>query len=43
MKIIGFDCGPPRLPLVCLTPIEEDSLQKELKAIGFFDWARGKE
>lgn len=42
MKPLGFDCGPPRLPLVALTPEQEVALQHELTTIGFFDWARGK-
>lgn len=42
MKILGFDCGPPRLPLVALTPEQEVAMQQGLTAIGFFDWARGE-
>jgi len=40
MKIIGIDCGPMRLPQDSLTPEETKALEKEMKAIGFFDWAR---
>jgi N-acetylneuraminate lyase len=39
MKLIGLDCGPNRLPLNTLSPQESTVLQKDLDAIGFFDWA----
>ncbi len=38
MKLIGLDCGPPRLPLRALTADECKSLQADLEAIGFFDF-----
>jgi N-acetylneuraminate lyase len=38
MKLIGFDCGPVRLPNVTLTEAELAALKKELKELGFFDW-----
>ncbi|MCD6364969.1 MAG: dihydrodipicolinate synthase family protein [Planctomycetes bacterium] len=38
MKLIGIDCGPPRLPLDSLSDDEEASLRQELTEIGFFDW-----
>lgn len=41
MKIIGVDCGPPRLPQVGLCPEEVAALRSELEAIGFFEWGRG--
>ncbi len=40
MAMIGFDCGPTRLPVVALTADETDSLRTDLNAIGFFDWGR---
>ncbi len=38
MGFIGVDCGPPRLPLRCLTPQRTDELHSALEQIGFFDW-----
>jgi N-acetylneuraminate lyase len=38
MKLIGLDCGPCRLPLVTLTARELPDLEKDLRAIGFFEW-----
>ncbi len=38
MKMIGVDCGPPRLPLRELLPDEYSALESELGAIGFFDY-----
>ena len=40
MTMIGFDCGPTRLPVVPLDAGEVDALRSELEAIGFFDWGR---
>jgi N-acetylneuraminate lyase len=40
MKLIGLDCGPMRLPQVSLTPEKLALLQKEIEAIGFFEWGR---
>jgi N-acetylneuraminate lyase len=40
MKLIGFDCGPIRLPQVALTKEEEARLKSEMERIGFFEWAR---
>lgn len=37
MAMIGYDCGPSRLPI---TPLEEDrteALRRDLESIGFFD------
>jgi N-acetylneuraminate lyase len=42
MKIIGLDCGPTRLPQISLTKPEEDSLRKEMEALGFFEIARSR-
>jgi N-acetylneuraminate lyase len=42
MKLVGVDCGPPRLPLQPLTPHEERKLQERLADIGFFDWIAGE-
>ncbi|WP_289024430.1 dihydrodipicolinate synthase family protein [uncultured Salegentibacter sp.] len=39
MKMIGIDCGPVALPLLSLTPEEEDDLRQELEKTTFFDWA----
>jgi len=43
MKLIGFDCGPNRLPLETLTPQELKAMKSELDEIVFFDWALPKE
>ena len=40
MKLTGLDLGPCRLPLATLTPEQESSLDRDLRAIGFFDWIR---
>lgn len=39
MKLIGIDCGPVRLPLRNLSPMQEAALYDALKALGFFDYA----
>jgi N-acetylneuraminate lyase len=39
MKLSGMDCGPVRLPLKYLDPEKMKSLEKDLRTIGFFDWA----
>nr|WP_295922776.1 dihydrodipicolinate synthase family protein [uncultured Dyadobacter sp.] len=36
MKMLGFDMGPCRLPLVALTDDQYGSLQRQLTEIGFF-------
>lgn len=36
LKLRGVDCGPCRLPLKTLTPQQEESIQEELKQIGYF-------
>ena len=38
MKMIGVDCGAPRLPLRGLTPAEETELRQALEQIRFFDF-----
>ena len=43
MKLIGFDCGPNRLPLETLTSDELKAMEAELDEIGFFDWAMPQE
>jgi N-acetylneuraminate lyase len=40
MKMIGMDCGPPRLPLRPLGDAEAQRLDAELRQMGFFEWAR---
>jgi N-acetylneuraminate lyase len=42
MSLIGFDCGPNRLPLRSLTNQQRERLRQDLEGIGFFDWARGQ-
>jgi N-acetylneuraminate lyase len=39
MKLIGVDCGPVRLPLRNLTPMQEQQLRADLDATGFFEFA----
>lgn len=41
MKLVGVDCGPTRLPLPPLHSEQLDLLQKELQALGFFEWIAG--
>lgn len=43
MKMVGVDCGPVRLPLVCLSDADQQRLRGELESIGFFDWALAAE
>ncbi len=40
MQIIGVDCGPPRLPVMPLSPERVDALRAALESIGFFQWGR---
>jgi N-acetylneuraminate lyase len=37
MKMIGLDCGPPRLPLHRFDAAEYEKLRADLDKIGFFD------
>jgi N-acetylneuraminate lyase len=41
MKLVGADCGPPRLPLQPCSPEEESALRSSLEQIGFFQWRKG--
>lgn len=38
MKFVGLDCGSLRAPAHNYSPEELNVYEKELKAIGFFDW-----
>lgn len=38
MRMIGLDCGNVRLPLQPFEENEYISMEKDLRAIGFFDW-----
>jgi len=38
MKLRGIDCGPCRSPLNTLSQVRIDSLTRELKEIGFFNY-----
>ncbi|WP_246485132.1 dihydrodipicolinate synthase family protein [Chitinophaga qingshengii] len=38
MRMIGLDCGNVRLPLQPFEKNEYISMEKDLRAIGFFDW-----
>jgi N-acetylneuraminate lyase len=35
MRLRGVDCGPPRAPLLPLTPEQEEELERDLELIGF--------
>ena len=39
MRLLGFHCGPCRLPLPTLTAEQVKSLRQGLDAMGFFTWA----
>ncbi len=39
MAMVGPDCGPCRLPLQALPPVQNDALRKALEDIGFFGHA----
>ena len=39
MKLAGLDVGPPRLPALPLSAEGMKNLEKDLRDIGFFDWA----
>lgn len=39
MSLIGYDCGPTRLPHLPLTSAQVAALRADLDASGFFDWA----
>jgi len=40
LGMLGFDCGPCRLPLPRVTVEQVERLQRELEALGFFEWSR---
>jgi N-acetylneuraminate lyase len=40
MRILGLECGPTRLPILPLGGEELSALERELRSIGFFSWAR---
>lgn len=40
MKMIGVDCGPCRLPVPTLTQTQYAALERDLAAIGFFEWIK---
>ena len=40
MSMVGPDCGPSRLPVKTLSPVQADALRNDLTAIGFFEWIR---
>jgi N-acetylneuraminate lyase len=41
LKMLGFECGPCRLPQRSLAPQDAVTLHQKLEAIGFFEWGRG--
>lgn len=38
MQLRGLDLGPPRLPVLPLSPDQAKALETSLRDIGFFDW-----
>lgn len=40
MKLVGLDCGPPRMPLPSLEKEQIEALEGELRAMGVFDWIK---
>lgn len=40
LKLVGMECGATRLPLRTLTAEQARQLERELREIGFFEWAR---
>jgi N-acetylneuraminate lyase len=40
MKPLGIDCGPTRTPLPNPSAAQMAELERELRAMGFFDWGR---
>lgn len=38
MQLRGLDLGPPRLPVLPLSPDQSQALETSLRDIGFFDW-----
>lgn len=39
MKLCGVDLGPPRLPVLPLTPENVRGLETDLRDIGYFEWS----
>jgi N-acetylneuraminate lyase len=39
LKMLGLDCGPCRLPLRPIPPVDVLALHSKLESIGFFDWS----
>jgi dihydrodipicolinate synthase/N-acetylneuraminate lyase len=39
MKLKGMDVGPPRLPMLPLSPDDYKALELSLNEIGFFQWS----
>jgi len=42
MKMLGVNIGPARLPNTSLTAEQSQQLERELRALGFFDWIRSQ-
>lgn len=40
MAMIGFDCGPSRLPIADFSAQQFAQLQQDLTDVGFFDWLK---
>lgn len=40
MPMVGMECGPMRLPMRTLSDSDARQFEADLRAIGFFDWAR---
>lgn len=40
MRLAGLDCGPSRLPYAALSPRQLEALERDLAAVGFFEWSR---
>lgn len=43
MNLIGYDCGPHRLPLQTARVSNVEAMREALEEIGFFDWGRSFE
>ena len=42
MGLLGYDCGPNRLPLRTLSEEEIRRLREDMERLGFFEWGRSK-
>lgn len=40
MSLVGFDCGPPRLPIAAVSEQDIERLREALAGIGFFEWLK---